>query len=324
MQGGQGATLGARAGRDLWTDYIDDYVTFHKMELESGDVDPVYYALQALAAARGGTLLTAREMALLSFLHVAFYDYGSALRAMTELECRANFDMIPRISHLHCGTERRGHRNSPELVKHLAHLFTIEERYGGLDQWALQFRSHGEIFGALASIYGNGRWAAYKASELLSWSLRSYHPATARAWMPDNMGHAHSSGPRVGLTLLSKASVPKGHSALDVRRLDALSALLVEYLQSLDVTATMATVETTLCDFGSMVKGRYYPGHDIHQMAEQVRRATQEMGMDRLLYDRDILGAGWVSLVDHFGAAQIRPVNKPRKRDYLDKRTMTV
>ena len=50
-------------------------------------------------------------------------------------------------------------------------------------------------------------------------------------------------------------------------------------MQATGATATLATVETTLCDFHSLVKGRYYPGLDIDVMLEQLLGAglSEEM-----------------------------------------------
>lgn len=299
-----------------WTGRMTDYVRFHSLELRTGDVDPVYRVLQRMGKPVGvPEAFSVREMALLSFLHVAYYDFGSALRAMTELDCRVNFDMIPRISRFRCGTERRGHRDPRQLQRHLENLFEIDQVYNGLHVWAMKWGSYGEMFGALQGIYGNGRWAAYKTSELLSWSLRPYITA-ASVWLPTDMGHQHSSGPRKGLEMLYARPLPQGHSAKAVAVLDEVSQQLLRYLLRLGATGTMATTETTLCDFASMVEGRYYPGHDINQMGEQIRNALFDMGSDRKFYPRDVLDVGWVTAVEVFGSRAAQSVDKIMKSHY--------
>lgn len=294
----------------LWTDRLPDYLTFHRKETASGSVDPVYRVLKAMHRQ-----FTSREMALLSFLHVAYYDFGSALRAFGRLPGRqVNFGLIPELARYRCGTERRGMRDNRELVKHLTAVFEVDAEFGGLDRWALRFPTHGELYGALQGIYGNGRWAAYKASELLSWSLAPYN-ALARAWEPDNMGHAHSSGPRHGLQLLVSRPLPTGNRAEAVRTLDAISAQLVDHMKRAGLDASQATAETTLCDFNSLTKGGYYPGHDIHQMGFQLRRAINEQGALRLLTE-DLVFRAWVVAIDVFGNEAYSDPDKARKTFY--------
>jgi hypothetical protein len=291
--------------RQTWTGLFGDYSRFHFLELISGDVDPVYRVLQQMAPE-----LTRRQMALLSFLHVAFYDLGSALRAYGHLGGRADHRVIEQVIGFPTGTERRGMRDKPELRKHLTHLFDIDEAYDGLHRWAERFPTYGELFGALQSIYGNGRWAAYKSCELLSWSMRSYQP-TARMWEPTDMGHAFSSGPRHGLQLLWPEVLPTGHTANAVTRLDRISDELVRALQELGLTASHATCETTLCDFNSLFRGRYYSGHDIHQMGDQLRRALAKADAGAVAVE---VGLGAAQEV--FGLVVDESVDKPRKKLY--------
>ena len=48
---------------------------------------------------------------------------------------------------------------------------------------------------------------------------------------------------------------------------------LRERLAAMGVPLSWERLETVLCDFHSMVKGRYYVGHDIDQMLEQAEKA---------------------------------------------------
>jgi len=294
-----------------WSVLMPVYERFHAMELASGDVDPVYRVLTQLSST-----MTQREMGLLSFLHVAFYDLGSALRAWGMCGGAANPRAIDSLIGLPCGTERRGMRDKPELRKHLTALFEIDATYDGLHRWAERFPSYGELFGALQSIYGNGRWAAYKSAELLSWSLRPYLFDAIR-WMPTDMGHAHSSGPRQGLELLwAGPPLPTGHTAQAVRRLDAVSEELVLHLHMQGVRASLPTAETTLCDFNSLVRGRYYPGHDIHQMGDQLRRAWRCAELTKLGLGLGAVQMGLRAAEAEFGDEVLHSVNKDRKKLY--------
>lgn len=295
----------------IWSSKIEDYVSFHSMEINSGSVDPVYRVLDRMSQ-----MLSSRETALLSFLHVAYYDFGSALRAFGRLGGRVDFGQVAPLARLRCGTERRGMRNPPELERHLKALFDIDARFGGLDAWAMNHPGHGDLYGALQSIYGNGRWAAYKASELLSWSMRRHLGQDARAWEPDNMGHAYSSGPRHGLALVTVLDLPTGNSGTAVRRLDGLSTRLVHYLQGCGVYASQATAETTLCDFNSLAQGHYYPGHDIHQLYGQIWRAWDEVQQERLITGHRALQTAMEAFEHAFGAAGMQQIDKARRAHY--------
>lgn len=261
-----------------WGPLWDDYARFHALAIETGDVDPVYPLLKALAPSYGP-----QGMAWLSFLHVAYYDLGSAIRAYHTLGLRRpSQGALEQVLRLRCGTERRGHRSPRQLHAHLCALFDLGEHYGDhyMAVRVISSRSgiaprYGDLLGGMLSIRGNGRWAAYKTCELMSHSLQQYLGTDALALEPTNMGMRYSSGPRHGLHLLDP-SLPTNESVLAIRRLDAAAVRLVEDLTRSFIPASMATAETTLCDFHSLVKGRYYVGHDIDQMRLQLRRAMYD------------------------------------------------
>ena len=241
-----------------------DYGAFHALELANGDVDPVYPVWRALA---GGLGLTPAERAWLVFCHAAYYHAGSGLAAFTVTRTAAEATAAPLS--LPVGTERRAHWTRPRLAAHLAGLERTARPYNhDLHAWAMDGlpadpgKAWEHLAGRLAALPGNGRWASFKTAEMLGEICGV--PVEA----PD-MGHAHSSGPRGGLALLYP-DAPEGHTPRAVAELDRLSAALVTELARAG-PATMATAETTLCDFHALHAGRYYPGHDIDQMLAQAR-----------------------------------------------------
>ncbi len=121
----------------------------------------------------------------------------------------------------------------------------------------------------LITVFGNGRWAAYKTAEIL------YKSHGFNLQVPD-MGNANSSGPRKGLGLFFPG-LPQGNSPSDVAQLDELSAKVVDYLQGKVSQVSMETAETSLCDFYAMSKGRYYVGIDIDEMQEQLLRVPSDL-----------------------------------------------
>lgn len=264
--------IGERAGRiaKLWTPgVIDDYARFHWLALETGDVDPVYPVLRKLE-------MGVSDLVWLSFLHVAYYDLGSALRAFARLSWRPTEEVPNAVLHYPCGTERRAHRDPSQLLRHLESLRALADHFQGLHRFVTSATSYGDLFGRVISIWGNGRWAAYKTCELLAYAL------DRPEWEPTDMGHAHSTGPRKGLALIYGGRLPEGNGPAAIHTLNTLSGWLVNELGRRDLVASQATAETTLCDFHSLAGGRYYVGHDIDQMGMQIRRGLET---ERLHYE---------------------------------------
>jgi hypothetical protein len=237
------------------------YGQFHGYAVSTGDVDPVYPVLKEVAREQnwpGGVVMKA------IFAHVAYYDLGSALTALRS----KTFDQMP--ADLPCATERRGHRMASKLRAHLDHLHRLASANNGLDKWLWEYVLPGRpveswetISRMVMRVTGNGRWAAYKTTEMIKevagWPLEA----------PD-MGHAYSTGPRRGLELLypELRRVADSNDRVTIALLDRVSANLAA-----EMRAPLEQCETTLCDFHSLVKGRYYVGHDIDQMQTQLLRA---------------------------------------------------
>lgn len=260
---------------ELNTRLFGDYLKFHSIQLANGDVDPVYPVLSRIGKLEGWTQ---EERVRSVFLHVAYYDLGSCLAALSRDApfLRAFTDPVPKLT---CGTERRRNRMGDNLQVHLNHLAQIAYRYDGLSNWVSTklgddpAENWRQVAGHLMQIDGNGRWAAFKTCEMLA-EVCGYPLET-----PD-MGHRNSSGPRQGLDLLfPDARALSGNGADVIARLDELSLALVDGMQQMGAVATLATAETTLCDFHSLYAGRYYPGLDIDEMQKQLDRAPLSRDM---------------------------------------------
>lgn len=268
-------------------DKLYDFAEFTRLEIETGDVDPVYPVLRSVAGR-----LDEESMAWLSMLHVAYYDLGSAALAFEHIGSAERVAQAGRLDREHlklpCATERRAHRDPEKLRAHLLDIGQHARSNGGVASWLRWLATggkppmeYGKFFLNLQQLTGNGRWASYKTSELLSYSMLPY----SRAWgrlRPTDMGHAHSSGPRHGLALLYEGKLPEGNKPADVAVLDGLGNELVAWLLGEGVPATVATTETALCDFHSMAKGRYYVGHDIDQLCDQLTRAREWLAARRV------------------------------------------
>lgn len=288
----------------------EDYVRFHRIQIANRDVDPVYPVLRRVGDRLGWT----QEMRVRSvFLHVAYYDLGSALAAVDRQApfLRAFRDPVPGLK---CGTERRRHRMGDNLRVHLRGLEIVAHEYDGLWKWVVSacpdddragnWRSVSE---RLTQVDGNGRWAAFKTCEMLAEVCGL--PLEA----PD-MGHANSSGPRKGLELVCPGAAGLAGNRPEVlRRLDVESALLVTRMNAEGAEASLATAETTLCDFHSLVRGRYYAGLDIDVMLEQLLAAplSQEMRETALSARRETLPLDYLGEIRGW-----RGPDRERKRVY--------
>lgn len=246
----------------------DDYTRFHHLHIATHDIDPVYPVLDHLATHHLN--LSAEDRVRIVFTHVAYYHLGSALSAWATSS--GDFRAMPH--NLPTGTERRAHRDQPKLRRHLDHLADIATAEGGLLPWLARnidptspTRTWTNITDhCLMRVIGNGRWASYKTGEMLT--DVAHLPLAA----PD-MGHAHSSGPRHGLTLLYPAlATLTDNSPTTINRLNTVSATLASSLGT-----PIEKAETSLCDFNSLVKGRYYPGHDIDHMLHQLHQVPSPL-----------------------------------------------
>jgi hypothetical protein len=287
----------------------EEYRRWHRLQVTTQDVDPVYPVLWEL-----GTTMECDDLAWLVLLHVAYYHLGSALRASELLpwdKAAEEPELEGELLSLPCATERRGHRGSGKLRRHLDSVIGEALRAGGPWRLLTNLPDHSETPWAdlnerLMRITGNGRWAAYKSAEMAQ-KVLGLDIAVADA------AHAHSSGPRKGLADVL-GPVPLGNDPATIVLLDQVTSDLAGYLGESDI----GYVETTLCDFHSLVDGHYYLGHDIDQMQDQLRTVDSGLTSDltSLAFEareaclpHEYLGElnGWTG------------VQKPRKSWYADK-----
>jgi hypothetical protein len=81
-------------------------------------------------------------------------------------------------------------------------------------------------------------------------------------------GHEGSTGPRQGLTIFFPEV--KGNRPVDLNLLDYQTDTLIRATAAHGVELEVEEVETLLCDFKSLSRGRYYCGHDTDLMLEGI------------------------------------------------------
>lgn len=227
---------------------LDQYAEWHHFQVATGDIDPAYPVLGHIAGQFGRT-----DGAWLVLRHVAYYHLGSALRSYGESQGA----LLPsRLFKLPTGTERRAHRDVRQFAAHWDDLVRQVAEHGGPAEFLTPTETGrpgwDELIERLCGVRGNGRWAAYKTAELAQKVLGVKIIAS-------DAGHAYSTGPRKGLALLQE--IPDDNSPESIAILDNMTDQLARWLPERDI----AQVETSLCDFHSAFRGRYYIGKDIDE-----------------------------------------------------------
>jgi hypothetical protein len=270
---------------------LDDFARFARYQVQSGDIDPVYPVLGEISTRVCEDETERLELVL---LYVAYYNLASALTAWLD-GYRFDRELTDDEARYPTGVERRAHRDVRQFRAHLVDLRQIKSRFGSgreglepqVEEPLLRWQA---IQQRLETVHGNGRWAGYKTGEILD---------TVLEWScaPPDAGHANSTGPRHGLTLLFPSTgALVGNGRETIAELDAVTD---DLCQRLDLP--VAQVETALCDFKSTMAGAYYVGHDIDLMFEQTNRVAQPVVRNLIMdarsqaFDHRWLGefSGW-------------------------------
>ncbi len=244
----------------LWAPFC----TFAKAHVESWDLDPMYPVLRRFYE----DAALPKEVALWrTMLYLTWYHIGTAEKAWNRWPEPAAFsagDVTPYAT----GTERRCFRGNVKAGPHLAAFLADTRGYGSLSGWADAATSRGGKFGwqvarmTFQQIPYGGQWSSYKLADLLK-HVHGY-PITANDIGVG--GGGETAGPVPGMVKLTGADWKR--CAADVGLQQELHDEAVRCgvpFNGLD------QLETSLCDFNSLLKGGYYVGHDIDVQQEQLR-----------------------------------------------------
>lgn len=280
---------------------LDDVAEFARWHVASGDIDPVYPVLATLVQP-----LSLTESVRLVLLYVAYYDLASALTVWdNDGWSDRTGELDERYWKLPTGIERRAHRMPEKLRDHLREVHRLIED-NGVEGWLLrgldadQGKAWQQLQMRLRNVHGNGRWAAYKTGEIL---------ATVLGWpvKPTDAGHDFSTGPRRGLALVyADAGRLRGSIRPVVSLLDAMTERLRGELAARGVPMPVEQVETVLCDFHSLVHGRYYVGRDIDLMYDQAMRPHVPEATRRRIFEARLLSFDrkWLGEVQGWGGTR--------------------
>lgn len=249
---------------------FDGLAAFGRKLIDSKDVDPVYPVLRALYKQRRMTY--AQEL-WQTTLYLAYYSLPSALAAFRlcpEPQLLTSSNNV--LCWLPCAVERRGFRDGAKLLLHLTCVMGEFKKAGGIERWVRKGFQSGQtpeqryelFWDNSQTIWGNGRWAAFKWAEL----MKKVHELPIAA--PD-MRLEHCSGPLDGLCELY--AIPK---TTPVATLNKFAQNLRNRLPALGLEVEdWEELETVLCNYHSHTQGKYEVGHDIHEMAHAIEKASQ-------------------------------------------------
>lgn len=227
-----------------------DFLAFCRLQLASHDYDA---HIPLLVTLRDSHDLDAEETAWLALLYMAYYSEGSMWAAFTSPGVRSRTALPP--AGLPITTQRRNLYGG-RIVQHLQDLHAIP----GLAAWLLPARSWPDLLARVGQVWGNGRWAAYTTSELLGVLLH------LRAAAPTTYEIAASTGPRRGMLAIGLSP-----SEADCSRLH-------RSLEAEGVCCTVSQLESLLCDFGGMCRGRFYPGRNIDRQQGRILTVQAHTG----------------------------------------------
>jgi len=279
-----------------------DFARFTRVMVGTQDLDPIYPLLRyMIRSAR-----VDREPAhWLLYLYLSSYNVVTAWEAFQRFPDPVGRDggktferefmewwvrTEPRVN-----VERRGLRG--DRIGHALFPYISETSYDTQVGWLGKgiastdsYTNYEALWIQVQTLPQVGRWAAFKWLDLLQHVLD--YPIA-----PPDMRLADCSGPREALEALYVERLPPGYwDGRMVSRVGVLNQLaheLREGLATLGVEVTWDVLETVLCNFYSMMKGKYYCGHDIdehlHDMAESVRIDVW-LNARSAVFDRRLLG----------------------------------
>ena len=268
---------------------LRDFLAFSQIQKSTWDIDPTYPLLKKVYEHYDYE----QEIALWhTIVYVAFYHLGSAEIFLKKYPYpKANLKWDTSLS---TGIERRGFRGRPDLVQE--HLHDLCRRFLPLTKWIKRLvdcTDHRDarwayIRQSYASIAYSGPWSSYKFADLLKW-VHGYDITAPDFGVG---GGSKTAGPIAGLAAITGQDVKK------CRDLEVQESFYRYCNIRMPIPFNgMDQCETCLCDFNSMLKGHYYPGHDIDQQLEFLRSQDMRIYLDlrKEIFPHSTLGElnGW-------------------------------
>lgn len=225
------------------------FLSFAKEHVRTWDVDPAYPLLKAVYKRRN---YKPEDALKFTMAFVGFYNLESTELFMNLYFAGSKIDSLV----LQKATERRGFRGNRRFDEYFEGVLPLVP-------WLLEAtRSWTEIREKFETVKWNGTWASYKFADL----LKNSHSFNISAPDFGVGGGGETAGPIPGMVLLTGLDWKRCATDIDLQK------ELFEMASKEVPFEGMEMMETSLCDFNSWFKGRYYVGHDIDNQMEQLRR----------------------------------------------------
>jgi hypothetical protein len=277
-------------------DDMKNFVKFAKLQLVTEDIDPQFCLLRSYYNHAG---VQKKNRLWLTLLYLTWYHFGSAEK-MWRLYPEQR--IIKKTHVLPTGKNRRLFRGTNRAVEYLN---SITETIGDINKWTdNQVRSGGKSGWTRArmsfeAIHCNGPWSSYKWCDMLKF-VHEY-PITAPD-IGDKKGVG--AGPIAGLSSLTKLSWNEcSDSKVAIKLYRDCKHKFGVPLNGLD------QLESILCNWQGVVRGRYYVGHDIDRDQEQLLENSELWSVRSKVYKKHTLGEhnGWHGVRKH-----IKPLYRER------------
>ena len=242
---------------------FEAFCKFGTLQVETWDIDPTYPVLKRIYDMED---LSENDRVWRTFLYVCLYNIGSAYRVWDKYPspCLPDLETLRQPT----GIERRGFRQRPDLVqKHIT--AALKASGGDFAGWVRGYGS-GEAGwnnarDAMRALPWGGNWSAYKWADLLA--VTHGLPFEAPDFGVGSGGK--TAGPIPGMVTLTGHDWKRCATDIDLQK-----ALFKKCAKAGVPFRGLDQVETSLCDFNSLCKGRFYAGHDIDSQMEHFKSGS--------------------------------------------------
>ena len=245
-----------------------DLLTFARVEVEAGDIEPWAAMLAAIHEAGDFD----REQALWACkLYNAFDCFDSAFGVMGRwgsVEAWADDPSRGDVAEFPCTQERRNLRGGRVITHMWSYAGWLNRQaQEPVLRWAIVGDDPGRDFDRLTTwmrhVWGVGRQSAFEWAEFCA----------KVCGFPVDASHGQlweSEGPRRSIERLWDRKAPSSGW------LDERATELRQWLADEGVPLAWVDFETVICDFNVMRDGRYYPGRHLAALREEVDGAAPE------------------------------------------------
>lgn len=270
---------------------LEDFSRFGKALILTGDIDPQFWILRSLYSSQK---LDKNTAIWRTAVYLVYYHLGSAIKAWDLYPTPEIIKKKDWVEGIYYYKQRRCFRGNNHARDQLNTL--LKNSDGDLVRWTEKAVGNGGEEGwtrvreAAANLPYHGPWSSYKWCDLIKF-VHGF-PITA----PDiGTKPGATAGPIAGLSSLT---------GLDWKRCSEDNSLHRDLLSCIIDMGCPANgldhLESILCNWQSLINGRYYTGHDIDRDCNQLLGTSGDhsdglVSARKRIFDKRLLGevGGW-------------------------------